>query len=424
MNLLILFAVVAGVVGVGAGYVWAKMRATTELAELRAEKKSLTDQLAAFRADEERLKSFFNSLAAEALGRSSEQFLQLANEKLGAQQKDSTLELEMRKQEIEKLVQPLATTLQSLEKHVGEMETKREGAYSELLTNVKNLQGGQEAVRDEARRLSEALKNPSTRGRWGEFELERIVKLAGMVEHCHFEKQEHFRDAEDRAGRPDLTIKLPGDRAIFVDSKVPLSAYWAATQATDEKTRLEKCKEHTKQLKDHIRDLAKKEYWKQVEGVELVVVFLPLESLLATAFETDPELLEFSVENHVVLATPISLIALLKAVSYGWDQKELAEDAQQIIDSGKKLHERLSTMFEHIVKLGKEIKGSVSAFNNMVGSLERSVLPSARRFSELTKAEEIGGAEQIEVVPRELQIPPQPGRLRRLVAAAGDEKES
>lgn len=345
---------------------------------------------------ERRLGDTFKALSAEALRASNASFLQLAGQALEKYQEGARGDLERRQQAIGALVTPVREALGRFEAQVGEMEQKRAGAYSELREQVRSLGDAQNLLRTEASNLVRALRAPQVRGRWGEVQLKRVVELAGMAEHCDFTEQ-HSVDTADGRHRPDLVVRLPGGRTVVVDAKAPLSAYLEAVEATDEARRTALLVDHARQVRDHVMTLSRKSYWEQFRPTpEFVVLFLPGESFFSAALEQDRDLIEVGAERRVILATPTTLISLLKAVSYGWKQETVAANAERVAELGRELHKRVSDLAGHVARLGKHLAGSVESYNAFVGSLESRVLPTARRFREL----EAAGAEIVpEIAP-------------------------
>jgi DNA recombination protein RmuC len=405
-------------------------RLQAELAKLGSalheQKNSYELQMANLRDAEERLKNTFQSVAAEALKGNNLQFLTLAKSELEKQQQQAEGDLASRKKEVENLVKPISETLDKLGKEVREIETKREGAYGEIKTQIENLRLTGDQIKTEAARLVTALKMPQQRGRWGEIQLRRVVELAGMVRFCDFDEQVSVRDSEDNLQKPDMTVRLPGGRMIVVDSKVSLAAYLEAAACEDETQRAAKLKDHAGQIKSHLMRLSNKSYWSQFASApEFVIAFLPGEAFFSAALQQDPTLIEFGAEQKVVLATPTTLIALLKAVAYGWRQEEVAKNAQQISELGKQLYERLATMYGYVADLRRSLDHSVKNFNKMTGTLESRVMVSARRFRELgaTVSDEIAEVEPIETAPRDLNGA-QPVVLRALAASISEENQN
>jgi DNA recombination protein RmuC len=281
-------------------------------------------------------------------------------------------------------------------------------AYAVLKHQVNELLVSQKQLKSETSNLVNALKTPSVRGRWGEMQLRRVVEMAGMLNYCDFEEQVSSSESEGRL-RPDLIINLPGGKKIIVDAKAPLAAYLEALEAKDEDVRLEKLKDHARQVRNHIRALSKRSYHEQFQPApEFVVLFLPGETFFSAALEQDPSLIEVGVEDRVILATPTTLIALLRAVAYGWRHEQLAENAKEISELGRELHKRLSDMADHFSRLGRQLGGAVQSYNSAMGSLEHRVLTSARRFKELgsvSEAAEIVLLDPLDHTPRELQAP-------------------
>ena len=316
---------------------------------------------------DERVASAVKTASAAAMKESSGAFLDLAQTKLDA------------------YVAPLRESLGKVETQVSALESARKEAYGSLTEAVRSLREDQLRLRGETTNLVTALRAPHVRGRWGEIQLRRVIELAGMVQHCDFvEQQTTAADGEGRVLRPDVLVRLPGGKQIVIDSKAPLAAYLDAF-ATDikDEDRQARFAEHARHVREHIVKLGQKGYWRQIESTpEFVVMFLPDESFLRVALEHDASLMELALDNNVILASPTNLIGLLKAVHYGWQQETIAESARQVSDLGRELYKRLSTMGAHVQKLGRSLDGAVRSFNETVGSLERQVLPQARRFEQ------------------------------------------
>ena len=341
-----------------------------------------------------RLSEAFQALSREALEINSKTFLQLAGETLG-----------QKSQAIDQVVQPLKESLDKVESAMREIETKREGAYGSLTEQIRGLSEAQLRLQGETANLVKALRQPQVRGRWGEIQLRRVVELAGMIEHCDFEEQVSVAGEEGRF-RPDLVVSLPNDRIIVVDAKVPLEAYMEAMEAPDETARSEKLKNHSRQIRDHISKLSAKDYWKQFDRTpDFVVLFLPGESFMSAAAGTDLELIEYGAKNKVMLATPTTLLALLKAVAYGWNQEAIARNAKAISETGRELHDRLKAFLVHFEGVRKGLKTASDSYNKAVGSLENRVLVTARRLAVLNHSDEgeLDGPAPLEIPLRSLQ---------------------
>lgn len=329
-----------------------------------------------------------------------EKFQVLANEAL---YKNSQLLLDRNREQMQHVVEPVSQSLRRFEEQVQVIERARVGAYEGISAQVQALTQLQERVRQSTDQLKTALRSPIQRGRWGEMQLRRVVELAGMLEHCDFAEQKTLFG--ESIQRPDLIVRLPNQCQVVVDSKVSLEAYLRAIEAQDEGERLMHLKAHAHQVRTHVKSLCEKAYWQRVEcSPEFVVAFLPLESLFSAALDHDPELLNFGVEKRVLIATPTTLISLLLAVAHGWRQRALAEDIDKIRDTGVELYTRLLKMSESFTKLGSAIEKSVEMYNSTVGSLERHVLPSARKFEDLRPAtsDEIAPLSEVDVLPRQL----------------------
>jgi DNA recombination protein RmuC len=350
----------------------------------------------------------FAELSRQALEQNNTQFLALADARLHEARQAAQGDLDQRRQAIEQLLGPLSEQLGRYEQGLRLLELERQRAYTGLSSQVKQLTDSQERLQAETRNLVTALRSPATRGRWGEMQLRRVVEMAGMLEHCDFDEQVQT-DAADGRLRPDMVVHLPGAKQVIVDAKVPLQAFLDATDATDEGTRKAHLVSHARQLRAHVDALSKKGYWQQFDDTpEFVVAFVPGDPLLAAALEHDASLLEHSVASHVLLATPTTLIALLRAVAYGWQQEALADNAREVQQMGRELYKRLATFAEHLARTGRSLNGAVDAYNKAVGSLERTVLPQARRFQELGVGgsdKELAPLDQVDAVARGLQAP-------------------
>jgi DNA recombination protein RmuC len=331
----------------------------------------------------EELTDTFQALSAKALKNSHESFLELATATLSKYQEGASRDLELRQKEVKQLVEPVRESLEKFDEHVQEMERNRQKAYGGLSQQVDSLMTAQQQLHKETANLVKALRTPQVRGRWGELTLRRVAELAGMLRYCDFYEQES-KDTEEGRLRPDMVVRLPNEKQIVVDSKAPLLAYLEALEAPTEEERTNKLLVHSKQIQTHMNKLGQKSYWEQFHPTpEFVVLFIPGENFFSSALERNPGLIEEGVSKGVILATPTTLISLLKAVAFGWRQETMAENAEAISRLGKELHERLGTMAEHLQNLGKNIEKCVSTYNQVIGSFERRVLTSARRFNEL-----------------------------------------
>jgi DNA recombination protein RmuC len=352
------------------------------------------------------LQNAFKALAADALKTNNSTFLQIAQETLKRFQSDAQGDLDARQKAVADLVTPVRESLSKVDAQIQQMEIARGEAYGDLKSQVQSLIVTQKELQSETGNLVRALRTPNVRGRWGEIQLRRVVEIAGMLPYCDFAEQETVTSDAGRF-RPDLVVKLPGGKVFVVDAKTPLQAFLDAFETTDEDTRRARLADHARQVRDHINTLSGKKYWEQFESTpEFVVMFLPGETFFSAALEQDTGLIEHGVLNRVIPASPTTLIALLKAINYGWNQEKLARNAQQISDLGKELHERLRKLAGHITGVGTNLDRAVEAYNQAVGSLENRVLVSARKFAELgaSVAEDIPDLEPIETTARALSF--------------------
>jgi len=355
----------------------------TAQARLEASTQQEADRLALLEHSETRLRTAFDSLAGETLRANSELFLRLARESLGRDQVVAEGALKEREVAIARLVDPLRAALERTEAQVQALERERREAFATLRTQIEAVAGGQAQLQRETRNLVTALRRPEVRGRWGELTLRRLVELAGLSEHCDFSEQLHLV-GEEGAVRPDLVVHMPDARDLVIDAKTPLDGYLAALDAQSEEERGQALKRHAQQVETRVRELASKSYWGQFErSPEFAVLFLPGDQFLSAALAERPELLESALGQSVIIATPSTLVALLKAVAYGWRQSAVAHNAAQIRDLGQELYRRLSAFNGHLGRTGQRLAAAVEAYNSAVGSLERQVLPQARRFVEL-----------------------------------------
>jgi DNA recombination protein RmuC len=359
---------------------------------------------AAFEVATGRLATAFSDLANQSLKSNSENFLRLAEQNLATQHERAKRELGDREQAIENLVKPIRVSLQQSQQQIAELEKARSEAYGSIRSQLESMQTSQQSLAQETQNLVKALRRPEVRGRWGEITLRRLVELAGMVEHCDFQEQVHTSD-DDKIIRPDMIVRMPDQRELVVDVKTPLDAYLEAVEAKDDAQRKLGLKRHARNVREHIRKLAGKSYWDQFSrSPEFVILFIPGDQFLSAALNEDPDLIESALSQQIILATPTSFVALLKAVAYGWRQLALAENAEEIRQLAEDLYGRLAAFTGHMNKVGKQLASSVENYNRAVGSLERKVLPGARKFVELgiRPKKEIEKIEPLEALPRSI----------------------
>ena len=401
---LLIATTIGGLVLLAVGVVIGWLATRPALARMQERLKTVEGAEASLR---DTYRETFRALSDEALKSNNQAFLALAETRLREARTAAAKDIDERKTAIEHLLAPMAKTLGDVDRELRESERRRVQNDAQLLQRIASLDTAGQDLRNQTGKLVDALKRPGVRGRWGELQLKRVVELAGMIQHCDFVEQHTVTNGDDRRMRPDVIVRLPGGKHVVVDAKAPLDAYLRALDAPDEASRQALLCEHAKQVRNHVSQLAAKGYAAHVQpSPDFVVMFLPGEMFFSAALEHDPELIEFGVDQHVVPASPTTLIALLRAVAYGWQQEAMEENARKISDLGRQLYDAVRVLGGHFDDLGGRLKSSLEAYNKAVGSLEGNVLVKARKFKELQAAnvvEEIPVLEPVDRVPRMLQ---------------------
>jgi len=378
----------------------------TELStRIEVEQINNNEKIVALEKARAQLSETFTALSSQALKNNNEEFLKLAQENLKQYQSQAVNELDKKEKAIEHLLNPIKESLSKTEQQIQNIEKERKESYGALHKHLESMAQTQSTLQDETRKLVTALRRPEVRGQWGEMTLKRLAELAGMVEHCDFYEQEQVR-TDEGALRPDMIVRMPDGREIVVDVKTPLDAYISAIEAVDDNERQVHLKRHTQNVKQRINELADKAYWNQFKNApDFVVLFIPGDQFLSAALDQEPAILENALARQVILATPTSLVALLRAVGYGWRQEQLAENAEHIKTVGEELYGRLQTFTEHLQKVGRSLDTGLKHYNSAVGSFDSRVLPSARKFNEMGIAadKKIKQPNQIETAVRQIE---------------------
>jgi len=375
--------------------------------ELNHERLRALEKQAALEQLDLQLKDTFNAMATEALNSNNEQFLRLAKESLGQFHIKAEGELEKREKAVENLVKPIRDALEKTEKQAERIESGRQQAHGALTKHLETMAESHRLLQSETRNLVQALRRPEVRGQWGELTLKRLAELSGMVEHCDFQQQASVQ-TDNGQQRPDMVVRMPDKREIIVDAKTPLDAYLSAVECVDDSERKSCLEQHARNVRARIRELSSKAYWQQFRhSPDFVVLFIPGDQFLSTALDVDHTLIEDALSKNVILATPTSFVALLRAVAYGWRQEVLAENAEVIREVGQDLYGRLATFAEHLSKLGRSLDNSVSAYNKAISSYDSRILPGAKKFTELgvTARKDPPALEPIERSARLVEVP-------------------
>lgn len=373
--------------------------------QLESERKNSIEKIESIEKARSQLSETFTALSSQALKNNNEEFLKLARENLKQYQDQATNELDKKEKAIEHILKPIKETLNKTDQQIRDIEKERKESYGALHKHLESMTQTQSSLQDETRKLVNALRRPEVRGQWGEMTLKRLAELAGMVEHCDFYEQEHVR-TDDGGLRPDMIVRMPDGREIVVDVKTPLDAYINAIEAVDDAERQVQLQRHTRNVKQRINELADKSYWNQFKNApDFVVLFIPGDQFLSAALDQEPAILENALARQVILATPTSLVALLRAVGYGWRQEQLAENAEHIKTVGEELYGRLQTFTEHLQKLGRSLDSGLKHYNSAVGSFDSRVLPSARKFNEMgiSADKKINQPNQVETAVRQIE---------------------
>ena len=375
------------------------------LTKLKVEQAQHKQKIEALHEARTQLSESFSALSKHALDANNESFLHLAQQKLGQFHTRAEATLSEKEKSIETLIKPVTEALQKTEKQITEIEKERRQAYGTITTQLKLVTEAQHGLQSETEQLVRALRRPEVRGQWGELTLKRLAELAGMVNHCDFEEQSQQQVEDGKNIRPDMIVRMPERRELIVDAKTPLDAYLNAIQADTPEQREMHLKHHAKKVRERMKELASKAYWAQFkQSPDFVILFIPGEQFLTSALDYDDQLLEDAFANRVILATPTTLVALLRSVAYGWQQAAMSKNAEQIRDLAQDLYKRLHTFCSHLQRVGKNLDDSVANYNKAIGSLERQVLPGARKFTELgvQAKEEIPASDEIEKKAREV----------------------
>ena len=409
MDLSILIGLVVGLtIGALVGWLAAHPAHTRLQSALERDRAVHAERLKAYQEAESRLRESFQALSSEALSSNNQAFLHLAETRLQQSRTEAAADIDARKKAIEELLAPMAKTLDQVDREIKDSERRRTQTSAELIERLRTLDTAGQDLRSQTARLVDALKRPGVRGRWGELQLKRVVELAGMLDRCDFDEQQTISAADDsdRRMRPDVVVNLPGGKHVVIDAKVPLDAYLKALEAPDEAARQVLLADHARQVRVHLTQLSARGYAAHVQpSPDFVVMFLPGEMFFSAALEHDPSLIEFG-SQRVILASPTTLIALLRAVAHGWQQQAIEENAKKISELGYNMYESVRKLAGHFDSLGARLKSTLEAYNQAVGSLEGNVLVKARKFKEYQAAnsgEEITALEPIDRVPRMLQ---------------------